>query len=146
MCAFIMGQLLVFYKGGMVFSPFYNYGMYAQKMKVDSAYSVTYFPDMPGNRYSPQAWDKIYVTLTSFSQLKWNAQLYDHDIKRLYEKLHLPIPNEKHFISNLSEADYWNWYNSYLKTIRKNSVDDKNSSPVTITYFWNGNALTPINN
>lgn len=146
MCAFILAQLLVFYKGGMVFSPLFNYGMYAMKMKIDSAYPITYFPNLPGNKYSSQQWDKIYVTSQSFSQLAWNEQLYNHDIKRLYEKLHLPTPDKKHYTITLSETDYWNWYKNYLQATVKNDGIYSILPPRKAVFFWNGQSLTPQKN
>ena len=40
MLFFIVMQLFVFYKHGMVFSPWYNYGMYSEVIKPQKEYAV----------------------------------------------------------------------------------------------------------
>ena len=51
----------------MVFSPWYNYGMYSAVMKPDHNYVVTkvYADDelLTGSKFSPQTWDRIHYNL-----------------------------------------------------------------------------------
>lgn len=100
---FIVIQLLCFYKKGMVFSPWYNYGMYSEVIQPQSNYTVTkVYADgklLQGNQFSAQHWDKIQFNLQQAAAAKCNEHFYETQIKRLYQKFHLPAPGAAHFIN-----------------------------------------------
>lgn len=62
-----MIQLVVFYKQGAVATPFFNYGMYSEKIVPLRQYEIykVYCNGelLKGDDYSIQEWDKIYVPL-----------------------------------------------------------------------------------
>lgn len=107
MLFFVVMQLFVTYKRGMVLSPWYNYGMYSKRMTIQPMYQVNIIPGQKGGDHSPQAWDKLHYTLQQFRLLDRNDSLYEQEITRLFRKAHLPIPDKQHFISDSSIADRW---------------------------------------
>ena len=110
MLFFVLVQLFCFYKGGMVFSPWYNYGMYSERIMIKPYYIVDQFPAISGNDFSPQKWDKVFVTLQGFRNLFKNDLLYENEIKRLFEKAHLPIPDKSKYTSRVSSASLITWF------------------------------------
>ena len=74
MLIFIIMQILVFYKGGMVFSPWYNYGMYSERMTIKPVYEITTINGLKGSDYSPIDWDKINIPVQNFFGLNKNLK------------------------------------------------------------------------
>jgi hypothetical protein len=103
MLFFILMQLFVFYKAGMVFSPWYNYGMYSEVIKPLEKYELyKVYADgelMAGDQYSPQQWDNVHYTLLQADATLCNQNFYEKEISRLFNKFHLPVP-AKHFYVN----------------------------------------------
>jgi hypothetical protein len=88
---FIFCQLLVNYKGGMVFSPFYHFGMYSGKQYIIPVYNV---PEaykngkiIEGKNYTTQQWDKIFVTYNYFTYADSNTNFNITEAERLGKKL-----------------------------------------------------------
>ncbi len=138
MLFFVCIQLFCFYKGGMVFTPFYNYGMYSEVMDVKPEYEINGVGHVKGNDFSPQSWDKIYYTLGQYQSLDKNDSLYANEVIRLFAKAHLLQPATANFIRPLSPADFNAWYAACLKQAGIQS-DSYNWKPSI--YSWNGYAL-----
>jgi hypothetical protein len=133
MIVFIIGQLFINYKRGMVFSPFYHYGMYSEVMKEKNTYGVFEIEvngkKLQAQNFTPQQWDKIVVPLSYYASInsKSNA-LYFTDIKRLMQALHIPA-NEVNYIQGCDSQRFTIWYQLYLTEILNEKVNT-----VEITY------------
>ena len=142
MLFFIAGQLFVFYRAGMVFSPWYNYGMYSGVIKPEKEYGVyKVYADgklLSGNEYSPQQWDRIHFTLSQVDAAACNQNFYQTQITRLFTKFHLPLPNENFYINTLYKpAEIKEQYSNRLaQDFKKQKVQI-----IPMLYEWNGNML-----
>jgi hypothetical protein len=142
MLLFIAGQLFVFYRAGMVFSPWYNYGMYSDVIKPQKEYAIyKIYADgklMAGNEYTPQQWDKIHFTLLQTDAATCNSMFYQNQISRLFIKFHLPVPAEHFYINTLyNPAEIRAQYPTRLaKYFGKQQVQI-----IPMLYEWDGNTL-----
>jgi len=144
MLFFVLVQAFCFYKGAMVFSPWYNYGMFSHKIVIDSVYSVNKVGNLKGSDFNPQMWDKIHWTFAQY-QLNWqNDSLYEKDIKRIFLKGHLPAPSKINYVNGekLTVESFAGWYQAYLlrRVPGAGNVIKTDSSK----YVWNGNVLVPL--
>src|SRR5437867_4049778 len=106
---FIAGQLFINYKRGVVFSPFYHYGMYSSVIKPAAQYNI---PEVFVNGmrlatkdFSPQEWDNIMQPVIKFQdQEKWNSTLFQTDIHRL-----LPFADAAKFTNAITEQQFKQW-------------------------------------
>jgi hypothetical protein len=119
--AFIIGQLFINFKHGMVASPFLHYGMYSEPMKVNDSYGVfEVYVDgkmLQGKDFSPQQWDKIIVPLRYFANLKHRSnELYYTDIQRLMKAVKL-APDQQHYLQQCNAEEFRQWYIRYLETV-----------------------------
>jgi hypothetical protein len=133
-------QLLVTYKRGMVISPWYNYGMFSEKVIVKKKYTVNNSLGRPVETYliSPQQDDRINVTLDNLLALNRNDSLYQQEIVRLFRKAHLPRPTAERFtvpgawqISSVPAEGgaFWKWYRAFNHSAMPLKQD---------TAIWNG--------
>lgn len=125
MILFIIAQLFINFKRGMVFSPFYHYGMYSEVMNVHVNYTVF---EVEANRqtlkaqdFSPRQWDKIILPLNYYSIISKSNALYQTDIKRLMNKI-LVFSNEKNFLQNCDSDSFNKWYKSYLESMMHEKI------------------------
>src|SRR4051812_31223866 len=93
MVFFIAMQLFINYKHGVVLSPFYHYGMYSGVMNTNDSYTIFAVglngKQLRGQDFSSQQWDQIMLPLQYYSAINKSNELYEADIKRLLEKMHL---------------------------------------------------------
>lgn len=141
MLVFIILQLVCYYKQGMVFSPWYNYGMYSGKFypqKKYEVYTVSYKYG-PGTRFFfPYHDDKIFLALTQFQRQPQNNLFFDQSVKRIFNKININ-PSPIHFTTQVSEAEFKHWFNQYADCWiypSGNSIND-----YTATAIWDGNRL-----
>jgi hypothetical protein len=126
MILFIVLQLFINFKRGVVMSPFYHFGMYSEVMPVKPTYPVMeVFVDgkmLQGKNFSQQQWDKILLPPLYFINLqsKSNA-LYHQDIERLLAKIEIQ-PNQQFFIASCDYNRFMSWYKPYLQKIIKMNV------------------------
>lgn len=136
---FIAGQLLINYKRGVLFSPFYHYGMYSEVIRPAAEYNVleVYVDGMQlqTKDFSPQQWDKITLTADRFyNQQKWNSALFREDIHRL-----LPFADSVYFTNSITEENFNNGYRQQLESITGKKV---NAFKIVFTdYTFNGTIL-----
>ncbi|TAD84797.1 MAG: hypothetical protein EAY75_12395 [Bacteroidetes bacterium] len=142
--AFGVAQLLVFSKPGIVFSPFYNYGMYSGVIHIKPVYSVTHFEGLKAHEYSPQEWDKIFVTLERYEALPQNDSIYINHIARLYRKIGLSAPNIQHFSLAVPPHVFEAWYSTYVKKTVSNGALKSSLARQTKQYRWTGQKLEPL--
>ena len=137
MLFFVAVQLFCFYKGGMVFSPWYNYGMYSSVIKIEPVYKVNTVSQLQGSSYSPQQWDKIHYTLQQLQSLNKNDSLYENEVLRILSKSHVLVAGKDKFISPISDEN--NWFKNYVfSTISTYKMVWKVASG---KYYWNGEIL-----
>ncbi len=145
MTLFVLGQLFINYKHGVVASPFLHYAMYSDVIKVNTNYPVFEVTVngklLQGKGYRPQQWDKILLPLYYFKNINaLSNKMYHSDIKRLMTAAHLS-PNDARFIQQCHAEQFTEWYISYLQTIINQQV---NILDIRYhTYHFNGQLLTP---
>ncbi len=127
---FIIGQLFINIKRGMVFSPFFHYGMYSEVIPVRRTYGVFEIivngSTLQAQNFSAQAWDKIILPLTWYSSIKTKSNsLYYTDIKRLSGKLYITT-NERNYLQNCDSNTFQRWYKSYLQAILEQEIGTLN--------------------
>lgn len=141
---FIVGQLVVNFKRGMVVSPFFHYGMYSEVFKPAPTYEVFEVSvngkQLRGSNYAPWTWDKIIVPLTYYSSINRSNQMFTGDIQRLMSKLRLPA-NEKHFLLTCDYPAFEAWYRLYLAKIINQPVSSINI--ISRTYQLQNGRLQP---
>jgi hypothetical protein len=140
MLFFMLIQLIFFWKGFVVFSPWYNYGMYSEVLKPQKEYSVYNIPSKwPANLQllSPQRDDKVYVTLDRYHALTQNSFMYHSQIKPKFTTLHLPQADSSSYVMNLPQQDFLQWFERYTR-FWINSNIDINKKPA----IWDGKILS----
>ena len=122
MVLFIIAQLFINYKRGIVVTPFYHYGMYSEEMNVENEYPVFEImvngQRLQAENYTPQQWDKIVVPLTYYSTINKSNTLYHTDIKRLMAKIHFSSI-ENNFLQQCDINSFITWYRLYLQNMLK---------------------------
>lgn len=126
---FIVLQLAINVKRGMVFTPFLHYGMYSWVQKPRHEYWVnrviTYRDTLRGGNYSPQAWDKIYYTLDELYATSCQQSFFSNQVQRLYAKARLPIPESNKFLVGQTPAELLEAYKKWLPSqinLNKDSI------------------------
>jgi len=125
----------------MVFSPWYNYGMYSEVIKPQSSYVVTkVYADeqlLKGPDFSPQAWDRIHFNLQLAVASSCNKHFYEKEIKRIIRKFHMPVPGESHYVNLISSDDIFQRNKQLLaQQLKRNSVE-----VYSLEYSWSGKTL-----
>jgi len=130
---FIICQLFINLKKGVVFSPFYHYGMYSEVMQPQQSYPV--FGVMVDGEalktkdFTPQQWDKIIQPIVYYSKHKsWNAEMFSQ-VKSL-----TGISSYRYYNNQLTKNDFTFWYQQYLsgvlgKEIRQLNIQYKTYQP-----------------
>jgi hypothetical protein len=111
--------LAVNLKKGMVFSPFFHYGMYSapqQALRVYDVNVVTLNGDtLRGKNFSPQQWDKIHVTLQAVLASSCDSSFYTTQVQRLYAKAKiLPSPYAVNFVNEGSRNEKLTRFKAWL--------------------------------
>ena len=119
MLFFMLAQLAVNLKKGMVFSPFFHYGMYSapqQALRVYNVNVVTLNGDtLRSKNFSPQQWDKIHFTLQAIMASSCDSSFYTTQVERLYVKAKiLPAPTAKNFVNKETRQEKLDLYKSWL--------------------------------
>lgn len=130
---FILCQLFINFKRGMVVSPFYHYGMYSGLMKPDSSYTVLEIiadgEVLRTKDYNAQQWDKIMQPVLYYSKhKKWNAGMFI-ELNRI-----TGISDTAKYVSTLQKKEFFDHYRKYLsividKKVRTLTVQQKTFIP-----------------
>jgi hypothetical protein len=130
---FILCQLFINFKRGMVVSPFYHYGMYSEVMKPKENYPVFEITAdgelLKTQDFSVQQWDKIMQPVIYYSRHKeWNADMFS-EVRRI-----TGLNDTAKYVSNVQKKDFFDWYTRYLshilgKEVRSLTVQQKNYLP-----------------
>lgn len=118
---FILCQLFINIKRGLVFSPFYHYGMYSGVMKPDNNYPVVQIiaddDTLQTKDFNPQQWDKIMQPVLYYTKHKeWNENMY-RELERI-----MAISDTVKYVSNVQKKDFFDWYRKYLSQILDKEV------------------------
>ncbi len=121
---FIISQLVINYKRGVVFSPFYHYGMFSEVIKPQKNYIVTevFVNDtlLQTKDFTPYQWDKITLPVQMFySQQQWHSTLWQRDIHRL-----LHVTDSSKYLNSITEKSFNEWYKNYLQIILHQNIND----------------------
>jgi hypothetical protein len=113
---FIICQLFINFKHGMVFSPFYHYGMYSEVMKPQQQYHVFGVivdgEELKAKDFTPQQWDKIIQPVVYYSRhQQWNRDMFAQ-VHRL-----VGINDSAKYFNRLTKNDFNFWYRQYLSQI-----------------------------
>lgn len=144
MIFFIFGQIFINIKHGLVFSPFYHYGMYSQVLKPEKTYSVPeIFIDgkqLMGKDFTPWTWDKILQPVTFYASINTSNLLYKNEVKRLSHAF-IGGKREAYFNQACNYPLFIEWYKKYLAMVTGKPVNE-----VVInyrTYAFTNNRLHP---
>ena len=144
MVLFIVGQLFINYKHGMVFSPFYHYGMYSEVMKEKSSYRVFEIQvngrELQAKGFTPQQWDNIILPLNYYASINKSNALYQTDIKRLMNTIHISV-NDINYMQNCDSKGFEKWYKNYLSSVLKEDIATLNI--LYRSYQYNSGSLQP---
>lgn len=103
MLFFMAAQLAINFKKGMVFSPFFHYGMYSGKATPMPEYRVNLVlvngDTLSGSNFTPPQWDKIHYTLQQVLCSGCDSIFFSTQVNRLHQKAGLWSPNPRHFIN-----------------------------------------------
>ena len=125
---FIVVQLFLNFKQGMVATPFMHFGMYSGPFKVQPEISVTEVivdgEKLSAADFSATQWDKIILPIELYcSQHKRGKTFYREDIKRLLARFNIPS-SESSFYNELSNADFLSAYKKVLSSVIDRDIND----------------------
>lgn len=127
---FIVGQLFINFKRGVVFSPFYHYGMYSEKMELEDSVAIAAISinneQLEPFDFSAQEWDKLTMPIYQYQDYwQHNKDMYYQDIERLLNKLRIQPTGLNFEIAHPSGFLFHKWYHAYLEGI----VGNKTANP-----------------
>ena len=141
-------QLVVFYKKGMLVSPWYNYGMYSAKVYPQQVFEVNKQLTGPSWLYllSPQRDDKVNLTLDAYRNSPTNDSLYQKEITRIIPMLRLPAPAARFYHHQFTQQQFNTWFKNYTAGFG-NPLSQMVMQPVTPQkVVWDGSKLVPLQN
>lgn len=127
---FMLCQLFINFKHGMVFSPFYHYGMYSEVMKPAASYQVFSITadgtELKTQDFTPQQWDKIMQPVLFYAKhAEANRQMFA-EVHRL-----TGITDSSHYINHTNDTGFMSWYKKYLGDILHRQVHTVAIQPKT---------------
>ena len=140
MVCFIIGQILITYKRGMLFSPFINLWMYNSEYKKDTQKVILFFSGkdtLQSIDYSSTQWDKIILSYEAISNLDKQTQFYYTQILPISSKLGIPL-NKTVFLNSKIDSAYLRFkWKQYVCEITGKQIDSVQFS----TYDWQDNKM-----
>ena len=141
MVAFIAAQLFVVYNHGMVFSPFYNYWMYASRFtRSDSLKVVMVYANgrpLKGSDNKEEDWDKIHLTYQYINHPEANDRLY-REIRRLTTKAGFEMGPRPFYMPAISKDSLFHLWQEHAGRVSGKKID----SVGTAIYYWDGQKLS----
>lgn len=117
---FALCQMAINCKQGVVFTPFFHYGMYSSKIALQKNTHVleVYVNGnmLRGSDFNAVQWDKVMVPLYLFAATRANQTFYENDVKRLLQKVGISA-RDQHFIAACQYNAFESWYKQYLSGI-----------------------------
>lgn len=124
--AFIICQLFINFKRGMVISPFYHFGMYSQVMNPDVKYTVFEVvvngARLQGKDFTPWQWDKINQPLSYFAGIPANNLFFKSEVQRITSKAGISM-DSSHFTMACNYPQFIDWYKNYLERLLPGPVN-----------------------
>ena len=125
---FIIIQLFLNFKQGLVAAPFMHFGMYSGASKIHSELSVTEIfingEKLSAADFSATQWDKIQMPLELYcAQNKNGKSFYHQNIKRLLGVLKIPS-TEAIFYEQIPTADFLDRYKERLTSITREDINE----------------------
>jgi hypothetical protein len=137
---FIIGQLFIDAKHGVVFSPFFQFGMFSAVSRPQPTYEM---PEIrvngrtlsPGD-FSPQVWDKINLPVARYEHWQErNSVTYHEVIARV-----TGFRDSSVYLRSYPREEFLDWYATHLSSILKEKVDSLELSYLTAA--WDGHSFT----
>ena len=141
MVVFIIMQLVCFYKQGMEFTPWHNYGMFSAKSYPQTKYDVYYLPYKygPNTRFFfPYKEEKLFGSLAMFQNQEYNNQFFSSSVLRICNKIGFR-PSPAHYTIHVNETNFKKWFNNYATYWIYPS--DKAINEYFQKAIWDGNIL-----
>jgi hypothetical protein len=140
MVCFIIGQILISYKRGMLFSPFINLWMYNSEYKKDTQKVILFFSGkdtLQSIDYSSTQWDKIILSFEAINNIDKQTQFYYTQILPISSKLGIPL-NKTVFLNSKIDSAYLRFkWKQYVCEITGKQIDSVQFS----TYDWQDNKM-----
>lgn len=116
---FASAQLLINYKHGVEFSPFYHYDMFSLPVTKKTVYEVTEVrvnnTILQAKNFTPNSWDNIVMPVVEYqNEQHWNSLIYNTTIKRL-----LPASDSSLYVNHLSQQQFNEWYRQRIIRLLK---------------------------
>ena len=140
---FALLQLGLTFKKGVLFSPWFKFGMYSQVLKIKDTYRVNKVDNLKGSDFTAQQWDKIHWTLTQYQLHEKSDSIYENGIKPFFNQIHLYIPQKSIYYLSVDSANFSHWYYQYISKMM--GISPKQFQIETNVYKWNGEILQKIN-
>ena len=125
MILFVLLQLFINVKRGIVATPFLHYGMYSHSIKIERRYEVLEVKVndklLKGSDFTPQQWDRILLPLNFYIHLHVSNSLYENEVERLLGKFHISTQDQD-FLQQCDFDSFEKWYNKYLKNVRNQPI------------------------
>ncbi|HMR92255.1 MAG TPA: hypothetical protein PKC69_08065 [Chitinophagaceae bacterium] len=115
MVLFALFQLFCFYKQGMVFAPWFNYGMYSGRVKIQPEYDVYALPGKYNGTTRwllPQKDDRVLLALDWYNGQEANNLFFQKNVMGVCSKFRLK-PDAAKFTIHVPEATFRRWYYPY---------------------------------
>lgn len=138
---FICAQLFIALKRGMEVAPFFNYGMFSEKVKPRATYPVLEIYS-GGERinaagYSLHTWDRLIGAADFITDSGYNAQLYENEVKRIMNKAGLH-PSKSNYVITAAEQPFLiEHWKLFAETLLHQKIDSFRIKQ----YYWNGKQL-----
>ena len=125
MILFVLLQLFINVKRGIVATPFLHYGMYSHSIKIERRYEVLEVKVndklLKGSDFTPQQWDRILLPLNFYIHLHVSNSLYENEVERLLGKFHISTQDQD-FLQQCDFDSFEKRYNKYLKNVRNQPI------------------------
>ena len=103
MLFFAIAHIGVNLKRGMVFSPFFHYGMYSGVYEPKRDYLVNLVTingdTLRGKDFTPPEWDKLQYSLNQVLASRCDTLFYQNQVRRLFLKAGLEAPSINHYVN-----------------------------------------------
>lgn len=137
MVVFVLLQLYINYKHGMVISPFYHYGMYSEPMPVEPAYQSYLITvngqTLQGKNFTAQQWDKIYQPIIYYHNIDSSNRLYTQQVMRIMDKVNTKVKPDR-FLQSVAAGRFCQWYTKYLESVLQKKINQISIEEIHLTF------------
>lgn len=141
--SFTLLQLALTVKKGVLFSPWFKFGMYSDVFKIKNTYRINKVDNLKGSNFTAQEWDKIHWTLAQYQLHEKSDSVYENGVKPLFKGIYLPNTQKNIYFFPVDSIDFSKWYNAYLSNMLGESTRDFQIQ--TNTYNWDDGIFKKVN-